>query len=147
MYPLHLLPLVICTAPLVLADMRHHRLPNGWTATLALLGLGVHGLRAVATGSWFQPAHAVGIGIAGLAAMWVLRIVVRGGLGFGDVKLVGALGCVLAQGWLLFACVFVAFCAASLWVLPQLLRGRTRESNVAFGPFILLGAWLLVPFA
>lgn len=139
-------PLLLCTPPLFRADVREHRLPNGWNATLAAGGLLVHAVGAFVQQGWEPLVASVRTGFGGLAIMWLLQLLVRGGLGFGDVKLVAALGFVFANGWQLFATVFAAFFAASIWVLPQLRRRYRRDSRVAFGPFILIGAWLMVLF-
>lgn len=144
MYLLPVLPLALCTPPLALVDARAHRLPNGWNATLAVAGILVHAVVAVAERRWPPFLMALVVGVGATICMLLLSALVRGGLGLGDVKLVGALGCVFANCWLVLGCVIVAFVAASLWILPQLGRRYRGGSRIAFGPFLLLGAWGMV---
>jgi leader peptidase (prepilin peptidase)/N-methyltransferase len=72
-----------------------------------------------------------------------------GGLGFGDVKLAGVLGLLL--GWLGWGPVVVsvlgAFVSGGVLALILLLAGRAgRSSHIAFGPSMIVGAWVAVMF-
>jgi leader peptidase (prepilin peptidase)/N-methyltransferase len=84
------------------------------------------------------------IGGAALGAFYFLALVVYPrGMGFGDVKLAGVLGLVLAwHGWgSLLIGGFAAFLIAGLAILPGLLTRRLgRSSEIPFGPFMLAGA-------
>ena len=99
-----------------------------------------------ALGAWsrssFEPlVAAIAVGLAGLLGMFALHWVTRSGLGLGDVKLVGALGCGIADLLALCIAVFVAFLLAGIWVTV----GRYRRGHrLAFGPFLLAGTWLVV---
>ena len=132
-------PLALCSIPLFVIDVREHRLPNRWNAALAGGGLVVNGIVAWSRSSVEPFVAAVGVGFAGLLGMFALHWVTRGGLGLGDVKLVGALGCGIADPLALFVVVFVAFLLAGIWVIVGRYR---RGSRVAFGPFLLIGGWL-----
>jgi len=72
-----------------------------------------------------------------------------GGLGLGDVKLAGVLGLLL--GWLgwgpAIVSVLAAFVIGGVIALILLLVGRaSRSSHVAFGPSMILGAWVALMF-
>lgn len=136
---LFVVPLALCSLPLFVTDVREHRLPNRWNAALASGGLLVNATVAWSRNSVEPLVAAVSVGFAGLLGMFALHWVTRGGLGLGDVKLVGALGCGIADPLMLFIVVFAAFMLAGMWVIV----GRyQRGSRVAFGPFLLIGAWL-----
>jgi leader peptidase (prepilin peptidase)/N-methyltransferase len=123
-------------------------LPNGLNAALAVLGLG---MGALGIG---VPLAARGIGgIAGFAALWLVArgykaLRGRQGLGGGDPKLFGAIGC-----WLGWEDLPVVLLAASLIglavVLAMLAAGRrVRASDrMPFGVMLAMGAWAvwLVP--
>lgn len=148
MHPLLTAALAIITLPLVVIDAREHRLPNGWNALLAACGIAVHAAAAVSTRNADPVVASLAVGMGGVTGMLLLHFVARGGLGLGDVKLVGALGCVLANASAVFATVCIAFAVAAAWAVVQLLRGRYRtDSRLAFGPFILLGAWTVIAIA
>ena len=145
MHPLLTTALAVITVPLVVIDAREHRLPNGWNALLAACGIAAHAGAAVGARNVDPVLASLAVGMGGVMGMLLLHLVARGGLGLGDVKLVGALGCVLAQGSAVFATVCIAFVLAAAWAAVQLLRGRYRtDSRLAFGPFILLGAWTVI---
>jgi leader peptidase (prepilin peptidase)/N-methyltransferase len=68
----------------------------------------------------------------------------------GDVSLAGVLGLLL--GWLgwrpAVISVLMAFVTGGVIALIMLLTRRaSRRSNIAFGPSMLLGAWLALMFA
>jgi leader peptidase (prepilin peptidase) / N-methyltransferase len=87
---------------------------------------------------------ALGSGITGAmlgsVPLALLYAMTRGrGLGFGDVKLAGAIGIGLgADGTLLG--VGAAFVAGALWGVAALACGAARRQAVPFAPFLGLGA-------
>ena len=142
---LSLVTFLICSIPLAVMDIRERRLPNGLNALLAIGGVAGHAYRSISDQTWQPLLSSILGGLVGLGFMLMLWGVSRGGLGMGDVKLVGALGCSIADAMALFVAVALAFVIAALWALVNLVRRRcTRRSRLAFGPFILLGAWLVV---
>lgn len=82
-------------------------------------------------------------GALGLVGFGVLAIVRKSAMGFGDVKLAGALG--LATGWFglgalvqwLFASFILGGTIASILLITRRLDPK---SAIAFGPWMLLGA-------
>jgi leader peptidase (prepilin peptidase)/N-methyltransferase len=85
-----------------------------------------------------------GIGAAALFALYlVLALAHPGGMGFGDVKLAGLVGGVLAflSYQALFVGAFAAFAAGSVaGLLTVASRRGTRKSSLPFGPFMVAGA-------
>ena len=146
-FPFAVLPAVLYWAAigiaLTLIDLDHHRLPNAIvlpsypvTAMLLLLA-------SVLTGDYGRLLSALIGGVALYALYWVLAVGYPGGMGFGDVKLAGALGMLL--GWLGWASLIVGGFAAFLLgglVGVALMVGRraTRKSRIPFGPFMIAGA-------
>ena len=86
---------------------------------------------------------AAGVAILGLVYL-VLAIVKPGGMGFGDVKLAGVLG--LFLGWLGWSTLAVGalggFILGGLFGIVLLALGRSKRTAVAFGPWMLAGAWI-----
>ncbi|WP_206431097.1 A24 family peptidase [Sphingomonas sp. ABOLE] len=129
-------------------DLAAFWLPNGLNAALAVVGLGVG-----AAGIGAPLAERVLGGVAGFAVLWLVArgyraLRGRQGLGGGDPKLFGAIGC-----WLGWENLPVVLLAASLIglaaVLAMLVVGRrVRASDrLPFGVMLALGAWMvwLVP--
>ncbi|OHV33600.1 MULTISPECIES: prepilin peptidase [Pseudofrankia] len=147
--------LYLTLAGIVLAavDLRVHRLPDAvvlpsYPVLAALLGLAavVDGL---GRGTWdarraIDAAAAAGVLLAVFGAMYLIP---RGGLGLGDVKLVGLLGAAL--GWLGPSTVLLGLLTglviAGLYAGVLLLTRRaTRSDPIAYGPHLLLGAFVAI---
>lgn len=146
-YPAALLPALLYWAAigiaLTLIDLDHHRLPNvivlpSYIVTAVLL-VGA----SLITGDYGRLLTAA-IGCAALFALyWILAVAYPDGMGFGDVKLAGALGMLL--GWLGWAPLivggFAAFVLGGLVGAVMMIgRRATRKSRIPFGPFMLGGA-------
>ena len=105
----------------------------------------------VVTGLWGALLRAVLAGLALYVVYLVLALVSPGGggLGFGDVKLAGLLGLLL--GWIgwgpVIVSVLAAFVIGGVVALALVLARRvSRSSLIAFGPPMILGAWLALLF-
>jgi leader peptidase (prepilin peptidase)/N-methyltransferase len=82
----------------------------------------------------------LGAVVGGLFFLVLYYITLRRGMGLGDVKLAASIG--LFMGWPdgLLACM-LAFCLGAVASLPLLLLKKTRlKAFVPFGPFLSLGA-------
>ena len=138
--------LALLAAPLAVIDVRTHRLPDRLTATAAL-GVGALLMPAAALGPGLPgAARVLGGGALAFALLCALRIAAPAGLGFGDVKLGGALG--LALGWhgvgAVLAGLVAGFALGAAGALAMLLlRRATLRTAIAFGPPLILGALLV----
>lgn len=131
---------------LAVIDAQVHRLPNPLTLAWAggvLAGLGLPAITDQHGDDWVRAGLAATIVALLFAAVALIR---PGSLGWGDVK--AALGAGAALGWLgwaaLYAGMFLAFALASVYAVVLLRRGARRASKVAFGPFLVAGAVLVV---
>ncbi len=139
--------LAAISVALALIDLDVKRLPNAIVLpsypVVALLLL----LPAAVYGVWGDYLRAL-IGMVALFALYfVLAIVYPAGMGFGDVKLAGVLG--LCLGWLGWAELavggFAGFLLGGVIGAVLMVVGRaTRKSQIPFGPFMLVGAFLAV---
>jgi len=138
-------------AALTFIDLDVHRLPDlivlpSYPIVFALLLV-----PTVVTGLWGALLRAALAGVALFAVYLTLALVSPGGggLGFGDVKLAGVLGLLL--GWLgwgpVVVSVLAAFVMGGVIALALLVARRaTRSSHIAFGPAMILGAWVALLF-
>lgn len=131
---------------LAVIDAQVNRLPNPLTLAWAggvFAGLGLPAIIDHRGGDWVRAVLAAAVVTLLFAAVALIR---PGSLGWGDVK--GALGVGAALGWLgwaaLYAGMFVAFALASVYAVVLLRRGSRRGSKLAFGPFLVAGAVLVV---
>jgi leader peptidase (prepilin peptidase)/N-methyltransferase len=146
-------------------DMEHRRLPTsliytlGGAAVVAALFAQVTGLpfspltHAASSGVLASPLVASGLGLVlGAGVAWAIsaaygKLRGRQGLGFGDVRLLGAMGLVLGPF------VLLAYGLANVFgvvvAVPMMLVGRNRageegatpfgQISFAFGPYLALG--------
>ncbi len=122
------------------ADVREHRLPNRLVLPNLALAL-VAALAAGALGDW-TPL------LAGLVTGTVLvALSLAGGLGMGDAKLGAALALLLGALGVEAAvlAMLLALLGGGVAALAGLLVRRLRRGQaIAFGPFLLAGAWAVL---
>ena len=146
--------LAVVTIPLVVSDLRHHRLPNAWVVP----GFAV--VLVAWVGQWVSTGVFPWISLISGGAYFTFLFLLAwcGGMGMGDVKLAGVVG---AAAGLLAAeatvlCVVLAFVSGGVVSLGVLVTDRVRgtrqdahlskksrsQRRIAFGPFILLAFWV-----
>jgi leader peptidase (prepilin peptidase) / N-methyltransferase len=127
--------LVLLLVPVTLIDLQVQRIPNVFTYSGALIGLGlVAAVHADALGE-----HLIAAGAAGLF-FFVAWLAYPRGMGMGDVKLAVVLGMFLGRA--VAPALMVALVAGSLVgavVMARLGVERGRRTKVPFGPFLALG--------
>jgi len=136
---------------LTLIDLDVHRLPDLLVLPSYPIAFALLLVPTVVSGQWGALGRGVLGGLALFAAYLTLALVSPGGggLGFGDVKLAGVLGLLLGWlGWgLVVVSVFAAFVIGGLIALLLLVARRaSRSSHIAFGPSMMLGAWVALMF-
>jgi len=134
---------VVVAIPLALIDLREHRLPDrltlplwGVSAVAALSQLGLGGAQERVLGAVVASALVVSL-------LWCAAEAPGRPLGFGDVKLGGAIS--LQLGWygIEFALWGLALSVlfGGIWSLAGLIRGHFGPHDaIAFGPWLLVGA-------
>lgn len=133
---------------LTVVDVREHRLPDRLVLPAYPVGAVLLGSAALVRG---EPARLVPLlgGAAALFAFYLaLRLVSPGAMGGGDVKLAGVVGLFLGYlGWeAVLAGAFAGFLAGGAFAVLVLVvrRAAARRRAIAFGPWMLLGAWAVV---
>jgi len=138
---------------LTFIDMDTLYLPDNLTLPLLWLGLIVSLSGQTQTGASIPVdlrASVIGA-IAGYLSLWSIYQLFRlatgkEGMGYGDFKLLAALGAWL--GWqLLLPLVLVAAAVGALCgVILLAIQGRDRATPVAFGPYLATSGWLMLMF-
>ena len=123
-------------------DLRTTLLPDQLTYPLLWIGL------AVATVSLFvPPVQAIVGALVGYLSLWSVYMGFRlltgkEGMGFGDFKLLAALGA-WCGAWSILPIVlmssFIGAIVGSLWIG---LRGRDRATQIPFGPYLAAAGWV-----
>jgi len=133
--------LIITSLLLILAyvDLRVHRLPN-----LFLVGIFIW---AFVRSVWLGDPDLL---LAGLGALegglffLLIAIIGRGAMGMGDVKLAAGIGALLGHP-LVWAGLLLGILLGGLSALVLLaLRRIGRKDYMAYGPYLVLGAWLIL---
>lgn len=135
----------------VIDDLARRRISN-WIPMAALAGgfawqMGQHG--------WMGGAYALAGAAAGFAVFLIFYLL--GGMGGGDVKLMGGFGALLGAGGVMWAALLIAAVGGVMalgvlaWKQARRLAGGQveaggRRDSIPYAPAIALGVWLsLVP--
>jgi leader peptidase (prepilin peptidase)/N-methyltransferase len=136
--------LVSAAAILTLVDIDTHVIPRGSVTWAAVLSFPLLGMAAVV-----DEGSVAGVAAGALvmwALLWVLAVVSRGDLGGGDVSLGFLLGghLGLLDLWDVPRALFAAFMLGGVWAIGLLVTGRGRRTRFAFGPFLIVGALVVL---
>ena len=126
-------------------DMDTQLLPDSMTLPLLWLGLGVN-LFSV----WTPLPSAVMGAILGYGSLWSVYWLFKlftgkEGMGYGDFKLLGALGAWFGWQAVPLMILLSSFVGAALGIAILIARGQGRDTPMPFGPY-LAGAGLLTLF-
>lgn len=141
------LALAVVGIRLIVIDARTHRLPN----RLVLPTLGAVVLLVVLDGVLAGDLERMlrsllgGLALGGFYAL--MRLMSRQGIGGGDVKLAAVIGVVLGwHGWTtLLIGALAAFMLGAVYALALMaLRRADRNTRIAFGPWMIVGAILAI---
>ena len=132
-----LMPLLLVTAlvPITLTDLDQRIIPNAITGAAAAAGIAAALLIDTAS----VPERLLAAAIAG-GVFLAIALAVPGGMGMGDVKLVGILG--LYLGASVAPAIFIALVTGSIAGAVVMSRKGVRagrKMTIPFGPFLVLG--------
>jgi leader peptidase (prepilin peptidase)/N-methyltransferase len=135
-----LLAILAASLPLVIIDIREHRLPNPITYSLSATSLLGTVLASHANGDWERLLIASGLNL-GITAIGVVLYLLKG-FGLGDVKLLFAMNQILGyfSPWLVLMGLTIALLTSAGFSLVGVLMGKLKwKDRIAFGPFLILG--------
>ncbi|MDQ1203822.1 A24 family peptidase [Microbacterium sp. SORGH_AS_0862] len=139
--------LAVLSVVLAVIDLRTHRLPNALVLPAYPFLLAALALASFARADLVAFLQAVAGGAIAFVFYFLLRLVQPRGMGGGDVKLAGLLGIALGYlGWdALLLGLFAGFLLGGLFSVGLLLSRRAgRRTRIPFGPWMLLGAWVVI---
>jgi leader peptidase (prepilin peptidase)/N-methyltransferase len=147
-YTPHMAAALVMTWMLIamsMIDVDHQLLPDDMTLPLMWLGLFLSLFNGAVLP--IKPTDAIIGAIAGYLSLWLVfhafkALTGKEGMGYGDFKLLAALGAWL--GWqqlpliiLLSACV-----GAVVGIALVVIRGRDRNLPIPFGPYLAAAGWI-----
>ena len=138
---------------LAFIDIDHQLLPDSLTLPLLWLGL----LLSLFTPFPGTPPIPVDMrssligAIAGYLSLWSVYhlfrlLTAKEGMGYGDFKLLAALGAWLGWKVLLPTVLIAAAVGAVTGIALLAARGQNRSTPIAFGPFLAASGWLMLMF-
>lgn len=129
-------------------DGIEHRIPNFFTGLLALLALAflAAGFLTGQEGAFGYLNSSIFAAVASAIVLIIGMILSHQGIGFGDIKLITALGLTggvyITGGTLFFGILLCALASGCL----LLTKKKTMKESVPFGPFLFIGYLLTVCF-
>lgn len=139
--------LALLSVVLAVIDVRTRRLPNALVLPAYPLLLAALAVACVIRADVVPFVQAVIGGAIAFVFYLLLRLVQPSGMGGGDVKLAGLLGIALGYlGWdVLLLGLFAGFLLGGLFSVGLMLSRRAgRRTRIPFGPWMLLGAWIVI---
>lgn len=125
-----------------LIDYHHQIIPDSITITGFLVVLVFH------ISKYVNNPESLLHGLVGLLIgggfFLLLAIITNGGMGGGDIKLMGLLGLWLGWKWILLVTLLAFVLGAFISILLILLKIKNRKDMIPFGPFIGLATILIV---
>ena len=141
-----LLVLTWCLITMTLIDFDHQLLPDNITLPLLWLGLAVN---AIDLGFGVSAADAVIGAAAGYLSLWsfywIFKLATgKEGMGYGDFKLLAALGAWMGWQSLLPIIILSSLVGAVYGILMIIVAGRDRSQPMPFGPFLAGAGFIML---
>ena len=141
--------LTLSLVPITMIDFDHQLIPDSIVLPLLWIGLGMS-LFSPIQGSevLFISSHDAIIGaIAGYLSLWSVYqlfklITGKEGMGYGDFKLLAALGAWLGWQQLPLIIMMSAVVGALVGISLIVFRGRDRQIPIPFGPYLAAAGWI-----
>ncbi len=134
-------------------DLDTQHLPDMLTLPLMWLGLLAAAILGRGPGPLPVDLHSAVYGaVAGYLSLWTiywaaLLLTGREGMGYGDFKLLAALGAWLGWRMLLPIVLLSSLAGAVIGIAMILFRGHDRRVPIPYGPFLAVAGWLAMMFA
>ena len=127
---------------LTLIDFDHQLLPDSLTLPLLWLGLIINSFELITT-----LEDALWGAVAGYLALWSVYwlfklITGKEGMGYGDFKLLAALGAWMGWQMLPLVIILSSFVGAALGIGLIMIKGRDHQQPMPFGPFLAIAGWI-----
>ncbi len=141
--------LTLFLVPITMIDFDHQLIPDAIVLPLLWIGLGMS-LFSPLPGSatlFISSSDAIIGAIAGYLSLWcvyqLFKLVTgKEGMGYGDFKLLAALGAWLGWQRLPMIILMSAIVGAVVGLALIVFRGRDRQIPMPFGPYLAAAAWI-----
>ena len=134
-------------------DIDRQLLPDSLTLPLMWIGLLLSLLAPAPSGLPVpvDPRAALIGAAAGYLSLWGIyhlfrALTAKEGMGYGDFKLLAALGAWLGWQMLLPTVIIASAVGAAVGIVLIVARGRSSSVPIPFGPFLAAGGWLMLMY-
>jgi leader peptidase (prepilin peptidase)/N-methyltransferase len=135
-----------CLIALTMIDADTQLLPDSITLPLLWLGL-IANSQGLFTTLDSALWGAIGGYLSLFSVYWLFKLLTgKEGMGFGDFKLLGALGAWLGWQMLLQIILLSSLVGAVLGVSMILIRGKDKNIPIPFGPYLAIAGWIAMLF-
>lgn len=141
--------LTLMLIPITMIDFDHQLIPDSIVLPLLWIGLAMSLLHPVAGSEvlFITPREAIIGAIAGYLALWSFYwafklLTGKEGMGYGDFKLLAALGAWLGYQYLFTIIMMSAVVGAMLGIALIVFRGRDHQVPMPFGPFLAAAGYI-----
>ena len=141
---LALLVFTWCLISMTLIDFDHQLLPDNITIPLLWLGLLVN---ALDLGFGVSAADALLGAVIGYLSLWsfywLFKLATgKEGMGYGDFKLLAALGAWMGWQQLLLIVLLSSLVGAVVGIVMMVFLGRDKQIPIPFGPYLAAAGWI-----
>lgn len=131
---------------LMMIDWQHQLLPDNLTLSLMWLGLLVNSQHL-----FVAPEEAIIGAASGYMILWVVamlyqKITQREGMGYGDFKLLAALGAWLGWQSLPMIVLIASILGSLVGVAAMMFKKYSAKTPIAFGPYLVIAGWWMLIF-
>ena len=141
--------LTLTLVPITMIDFDHQLIPDSIVLPLLWIGLGMSLFHPLPGSDvlFISSREAIIGAIAGYLTLWSFYwafklITGKEGMGYGDFKLLAALGAWLGYQYLFTIIIMSAVVGALLGIGLIVFRGRDRQVPMPFGPFLAAAGWI-----
>lgn len=127
---------------LTMIDIDHQLLPDNITLPLMWLGILLN-----TQGIFTDLPSSVWGAMAGYMSLWSVYwlfklLTGKEGMGFGDFKLLAALGAWLGWQALPLIIILSSFVGAAIGIIGILVQGKDKSTPIPFGPYLAIAGWI-----
>lgn len=122
--------------PITFIDLEHQIIPNVLSVPGVLAGIV---LTYLTGGLWWESLAGAVLGFGIIVAIIILS---RGGMGWGDSKLLAMIGAFWGMRLVFFSLILGSFIGCIVGIYLMVAKGANRKTAVPFGPFLAGGAVL-----
>jgi len=141
--------LTLFLVPITVIDLDHQLIPDSIVLTLLWIGLGMSVFNPLPDSEtlFISSGDAIIGAIAGYLSLWSVYQLFKlatgkEGMGYGDFKLLAALGAWLGWQALPVIILMSAIVGAVVGLSLVVFRGRDRQIPMPFGPFLAAAGWI-----